>query len=153
MARMHTKKRGKSKSRKPVVDMGLRPEGVMPNEEIEEKISGYIKKGIEPRLIGQYLKDEYKVPYIKQVLGKRLTAVMNEKGYEPEFPQDLMDLMKRAVNVRIHLSNNKQDVHNKLRLNRIESKIWRLTKYYKKEGRLDKDWKYDPEKAALIVKR
>ncbi len=153
MARMHTKKRGKSKSRKPVVELGVHPNDVMPQQEVEEKISEYIKKGIEPRLIGQYLKDKHKVPYIKQVLGKRLTIVMNEKGYEPEFPQDLMDLMKRAVNVRVHLSNNKQDVHNKLRLNRIESKIWRLTKYYKKEGRLDKDWKYDPEKAALIVKR
>ncbi|MEM0201270.1 MAG: 30S ribosomal protein S15 [Candidatus Micrarchaeaceae archaeon] len=153
MARMHTKKRGKSKSRKPVVELGVHPEGVMPKEEIEEQISGYIKKGIEPRLIGQYLKDKHKVPYVKQVFGKRLTAVMNEKGYDPEYPQDLMDLMRRAVNLRVHLSNNKQDIHNKLRLSRIESKIWRLTRYYKKVGKLDMGWSYDPEKAALIVKR
>ncbi len=153
MARMHTKKHGKSKSRKPVVELGVAPEGTLPKKEIEEHISEYIKKGIEPRLIGQYLKDEYKVQYIRQIFGKRLTTVMKEKGYTYEFPQDLMDLMKRAVNVRKHLVVNKQDVHNKTRLNRIESKIWRLTKYYKKEGVVPQDWSYDPEKAALIVKR
>ena len=152
MARMHTKKHGKSKSRKPVVELGVAPEGVISKNEIETQISEYMKKGISPRLIGQNLKDIHKVPYVKQVFGKRLTVVMNEQGYSPEFPQDLLDLMKRAVNVRKHLVVNKQDVHNKVRLNRIESKIWRLTKYYKKEGVVSQDWKYDPEKAALIVK-
>ena len=152
MAKMHTKKHGKSKSRKPVVQIGVVPEGVMSKEEIEKHIQEYMKKGVQPRLIGQYLKKNQKVPYIKQIFGKRLTIIMKEKGYTTEFPQDLLDLMKRAVNLRKHLSVNKQDMHNKIRLTRIESKIWRLSKYYKNEGVVAKDWSYDPEKAALIVK-
>ncbi|MGC8479355.1 MAG: 30S ribosomal protein S15 [Candidatus Micrarchaeia archaeon] len=153
MARMHTKKHGKSKSRKPVVEMGKVPEGSPSKDEIEKIIEEHMKKGVEPRVIGQRLKNENKVPYIKQVFGKRLVKIMEEKGYKQEFPQDLMDLMKRAVNLRAHLTVNKKDIHNKLRLNRVESKIWRLTKYYKKEGVVAQDWSYDPEKAALIVKR
>ncbi len=152
MARMHTKKHGKSKSRKPVVELGVAPEGVPSKKEIEEKINEYMKKGIEPRLIGQYLKTKHNIPYVKQIFGKRLVLVMKDQGYTAEFPQDLLDLMKKAVNMRKHITINKRDVHNKIRLNRIESKIWRLTKYYKKEGIVAQDWKYDPEKAALIVK-
>jgi small subunit ribosomal protein S15 len=31
----------------------------------------------------------------------------------------------------------------------IESKIHRLTKYYKSVGRLSESWRYDPDKARL----
>ncbi len=153
MARMHTGKHGKSKSRKPIVEIGTIPESVkLTKEEIEDKIISYNKQGASLSMIGQYLKDRDGVPYIRQALGKRLAEFLNEKGASKEIPQDLLDLMKRAVKMRKHLAVNKQDAHNKTRLIRVESKIWRLGKYYKREGKLPKDWKYDPAKAALIIK-
>jgi small subunit ribosomal protein S15 len=153
MARMHTGKHGKSKSRKPDVEIGVAPEGSkMSKAEIEKTIEEYSKQGLGPEIIGQYLKDKHGVPYIRQVMGKRLVEIMNEKGISRELPSDLLNLMKKAVGMRKHLSANKQDTHNRTRLVRTESKIWRLSKYYKKEGVLPKDWKYDPEQAALIIK-
>ncbi len=147
---MHTKKHGKSKSRKPEENLAKSSE--KSREEIEELIKGYMKKGTGPTLIGQQLKDKDGVLYIKHTLGKRLTVVMKEHGFAPEFPQDMLDLMKKAVNLRRHIEKNKQDVHNKTSLIRVESKIWRLTRYYKRKGILPQDWKYDPTQAALIVK-
>lgn len=153
MARMHTGKHGKSKSRKPDVEIGAAPaEAKLSKTEIEKLIEGYSKQGQGPEIIGQYLKDKHGVPYIRQVMGKRLVEIMDEKGLSRELPADLLSLMRKAVGMRKHLSTNKQDTHNRTRLIRTESKIWRLSKYYKKEGRLPKDWKYDPEQAALIIK-
>ena len=150
MARMHTKKHGKAKSRKP------EESAAVPSKKGKEEINGiikeYMKKGVGPALIGQYLKDKEGVPYVKHTFGKRLTHVMKDQGYAPEFPQDMMDLMRKAVNLRKHLGKNKQDMHNKTSLIRVESKIWRLTRYYKREGVLPMEWKYDPVKAALVVK-
>ena len=150
MARMHTKKHGKSKSRKPEDSAAIPAKH--DRKEIEGIIGEYMKKGVGPAHIGQRLRDKHEVPYVKHAFGKRLTAIMKEQGYKPEFPQDMLDLMKRAVNLRRHLERNKQDMHNKTSLIRVESKIWRLTRYYKREGALPQTWKYDPVKAALVVK-
>ena len=35
---------------------------------------------------------------------------------------------------------------------RVEAKIWRLSNYYKENGQLPSDWKYDPVKVALLIK-
>ncbi|MCL5011319.1 MAG: 30S ribosomal protein S15, partial [Candidatus Marsarchaeota archaeon] len=62
-----------------------------------------------------------------------------------------VQLIKRAVRLRNHLKNNKKDLSNTNSLKRVESKILRSVKYYR--GRkLPSDWKYEPEKAALLVK-
>ena len=50
-----------------------------------------------------------------------------------------------------HLENNKKDVPAKRGLELTESKIHRLSKYYKKIGRIPKDWKYDRSKAKLLI--
>jgi small subunit ribosomal protein S15 len=152
MARMHTKKHGKAKSRKPNLDLVKAKEAGMSKQEIEDLIVSYAKQGTRLSVIGQTLKDKHNVPNIRHALGKRLASIAKEKGVGTEFPQDLMDLIREAVRMRRHLSLNKNDVHNKLGLTRVESKVWRLSKYYKREGVLPSDWKYDPEKAALLVK-
>ncbi|MGC8662418.1 MAG: 30S ribosomal protein S15 [Candidatus Micrarchaeia archaeon] len=153
MAKLHTKGRGRSKSRKPDVEIGKIPEDVKINkEEMEKIIDELAKQRTHQAMIGQILKEKYGVKYIKQVFGKRLSKMLEEKGLLPQLPQDLLDLMKRAVNVRTHLEKNHKDVHNKIRLVRIESKIWRLSSYYKKEGVIPSDWKYDPKAAALLIK-
>lgn len=153
MARMHTGRHGKSKSRKPDVELGSPPEGFTgTREEIDEAIVAYAKQGTHQALIGQMLKEKKALPYIKQLYGKRLGVILKEKGYSPQYPQDFFDLLKRATVLRRHLGRNHNDVHNRTRLVRIESKIWRLSKYYKRSGALPKEWKYEPEKVALLIK-
>lgn len=153
MARMHTGKHGKSKSRKPAVEMGTLPEGLkLSSDEIKGIINDYAKKGMPHALIGQKLKEEHGVPYIRQVLGARLSSIIKESKLEGPFPQDMLGLMKKAVVLRKHLQKNRGDQHNRMSLIRTEAKIWRLSKYYKKEGILPMDWKYDPEKIALVIK-
>jgi small subunit ribosomal protein S15 len=149
MARLHTRRHGKSKSRKPLEsEMKVEAE----KSKVEETIVAYAKQGMKGAMIGQTLKKELGVGYIRPLLGKRLGAYLKEKGFEGAIPSDMMDLMKRAVNMRKHLKTNHRDIHNNTRLKRVESKIWRLGKYYKREGKLPDTWKYDPEQAALMIK-
>jgi len=150
MARLHTRMHGKSKSRKPV-EFEASPDIDM--KKLEEAIIAYAKQGMRSNTIGQKIKDVHKIGYLKPVLGKRLSKFLEEKGLQGELPTDMLDLMRKAVNMRKHLVGNHKDVHNTTRLHRVESKIWRLSKYYIGSGRLPTNWKYDPEKAALIIKK
>jgi small subunit ribosomal protein S15 len=59
--------------------------------------------------------------------------------------------MRKAVLIRKHLEENKQDMPGKRGLQLTESKINRLAKYYKETGKLDTAWKYDPERIKLQV--
>lgn len=154
MAKMHTKKKGKSRSYKPVLDTKDFGKGTekLSKEDIEKIIVDYAKSGLSPALIGEKLKKEHDVKYVKQAVGKRMVALLKENKIKSEVPQDMLDLMKKAVRMRAHLSANKQDKYNSVRLLRIESKIFRLSRYYTREGVLPHGWKYDPEKAQLIVK-
>ncbi len=152
MARMHTRKHGKSKSRKPDLSEASVSVEEARRKEIENLIVTYFKQGMSPAMIGQVLKDKHGIKYVRPILGMRLNQFLEKQNLKRQLPPDLLDLMRKAVNMRDHLASNHKDVHNKVRLVRMESKIWRLSKYYKKEGKLPKDWHYDPEQAALIIK-
>ena len=52
--------------------------------------------------------------------------------------------------MRGHLKTNNRDISNKSKSYTL-SKIKRLVKYYRGK-KLSKDWKYEPEKAELLVK-
>ena len=150
---MHTGGHGKAKSRKPEVEIGVRPQDLeLTNEQVEEIIVGYAKQNMHQAQIGQALKDKHGVKYVKQVFGKRLGVILKTKGFATGFPQDFLDLIKKAVTMRSHLAKNHRDTYNNTRLKRVESKIWRLTKYYKSAGRIPQEWKYEPERAALLIK-
>ncbi len=151
MARMHTKMHGKSKSRKPMMSEATDSSG-LGKEQIEQLIVELAKQGVPPALIGEKLKTEHKVQYIRKATGKRLMEILKDKKMEGEIPPDMMQLMRKAVNIREHMAANKRDIHGRIRLNRVESKIWRLTKYYIREGKLASGWRYDPEQAQLIIK-
>ena len=64
----------------------------------------------------------------------------------------ILNLIKRAVNIREHLEENPKDLHSKRGLMIIESKIRRLVKYYTRNNVLPEGWRYDPKTAALLVK-
>ena len=151
MAKIHSKKRGKSKSRKP--RMIEKTQNEYGDEEIKEKIIEMAKKGVRPSEIGLRLRDKYGVGDVRAYLnGKRLVSFLKEEQIAHTYPQDLLDLIKKAVGMKNHLKNNVTDKHNSVKLKNVESKIHRLVKYYKKEGVLDKNWKYDPKTANLLLK-
>jgi len=63
----------------------------------------------------------------------------------------LQNLIKRAVQIKKHLDSNKKDMVSKRGLQLTEAKIRRLAKYYKKTSKIDQTWKYDLERARLLV--
>ncbi|MHA1589258.1 MAG: 30S ribosomal protein S15 [Candidatus Njordarchaeales archaeon] len=141
MARMYARKRGKSGSKRLYRDSS--PEWVMLSpEEIEQKIVELARKGYGTAMIGIILRDQYGIPNVRQILGKKISQVLKEHGLLPEIPEDLNNLIKKAVRLRRHLAIHRKDLHNKRALHLIESKIKRLVKYYKRIGRLPEDWNY-----------
>ena len=151
MARLHSKKRGKSGSKRPSVKVS--PDWVEYSaHEVAELAVKMGKDGAGPAAIGQTLRDTYGIPSVQNLCGKSLSVILAENGVKQEYPEDLLSLIKRAVNMREHLRANRSDKHNRTKLIHVESKIGRLVKYYTRSGRLPADWKYDPETAALLVK-
>ncbi len=120
-------------------------------EEIESIIVELARKGYSASMIGIILRDQFGIPLVKPILGKKITKILEEHGLAPEIPEDLMNLIRKAVNLRRHLSEHPKDFHAKKGLLDLESKIRRLVKYYKRVGKLPPDWEYSPEKAKLLV--
>lgn len=151
MARLHSGKKGKSGSRRPKALS--KPEWVAYGaEEIKDIIRKLAKEGVPATRIGLILRDEYGVPLAKPYLGKTIGQFLEEEKLAPRFPDDLLSLIKKAVGMRNHLRSNKADLHNKVKLSHVESKIHRLVKYYRGKGKVPEGWAYDPETAALLIK-
>ncbi len=121
-------------------------------EEIEEIIVRLHKEGQSTSQIGITLRDQYGIPSTKTVLGLKITDILEKNGEVFDYPEDLLNLIKRAVNIREHLEENPKDIHSKRGLIKIESKIRRLVRYYTTNEVLPEGWRYDPTTAALLVK-
>jgi len=150
MARMHSRKKGASRSRPPTVDKAPDWSDVS-KEELEKLVIKLHDSGLPSTKIGLTLRDQYGVPSAKLVLGKNMNRFLKEKATISEIPEDLSNLMRKALHVRKHLKSNVKDVHNKRALQLMESKIRRLVKYYHDSGRLPKDWEYKPETAEMLI--
>ncbi|MCQ1538515.1 30S ribosomal protein S15 [Methanocalculus taiwanensis] len=152
MARMHARRRGSSGSVRP-----YRTDAPQWSNtdlaEIEKLIVGMKKEGLSSSVIGMTLRDKYGVPDIKLVTGKRIGTILKENDLVSEIPEDLRNLMQKALGMRKHLSENKKDIHNKRQLQLTESKVRRLVKYYVKSGKLPKGWTYKPETAEILLSR
>lgn len=120
-------------------------------EEVELLIEELAKKGYPPSMIGLILRDQYGVPLVRQITGKKVVQILEEKGLAPKIPEDLYNLIKKAVNIRRHLFEHPKDKKAKRGLEETESKIRRLVRYYVEVGKLPQGWRYEPEKAELLV--
>ncbi len=120
-------------------------------EEVEQLVIELRKKGYTTAMIGTILRDQYGIPSVKAITGKKITKILEEHGLAPEIPEDLMNLMRKAVKLRKHLQKHKKDIHNARALIIIESRIRRLVNYYKSTGKLPKGWNYSPELAERLV--
>jgi small subunit ribosomal protein S15 len=118
-----------------------------------EELVVKLAKTYSSAMIGTILRDTYGIPDVKAVTGKSITQIMKEHNLYPEFPEDLLNLFKRAVNLSEHLKVHKKDKRSKHAFENLESKIRRLIKYYKKKKRIPQDFVYDIEKVKLIVQK
>ena len=76
---------------------------------------------------------------------------MHEHKLSQKLPEDLTNLIKRQLLILKHLEINKQDQVAKRGLLLTESKIRRLSKYYKNTGILPVDWQYTKENIKLTI--
>jgi small subunit ribosomal protein S15 len=150
MARMHARRRGRSSSKKPA---STTPPNwlTMTKEEVEEKVMELARAGNPPAKVGLLMRDQYGVPNVRQITGQKLTKHLASKGVRTELPEDLSSLLRRAVKLNSLLEGHPRDRSNKRRFQLLESKIRRLEKYYRREGRLPAGWRYSLESAAVQV--
>ncbi|WP_247008587.1 30S ribosomal protein S15 [Halorientalis litorea] len=153
MARMHTRRRGSSDSDKPVADEP--PEwSDVDADAIEERVVELAEQGHSPSEIGLKLRDEgvqgTPIPNVKLATDKKVTEILEEQAAAPDLPEDLRNLMERAVGLREHMAENPNDHQNKRALQNTEAKIRRLVDYYRgDEVAADFTYSYDTAKDLL----
>ena len=148
MGRMHTHNHGKAHSIRPIELK--KPDWIkMESKEIEELIVKYAKDGMTSSMIGIKLRDQHAIPLVKPILNKTISDVLKENDLVPEIPEDLNNIVLRAVNLQKHLKENKSDNRNVRSLELIEAKVHRLSTHYKNKGIIPKKWKYKSVVAQL----
>ena len=150
MARMYSRAKGKSGSKRPLNPQ--KPTWVRyGSKEVEMLIAKLAKEEKTASEIGIILRDSYGIPNTKQITGKKIQKILREKNLMKEIPEDLRNLIKRALMIRKHLEANHHDMTAKRGLQLTESKVNRLVKYYREKGKLPADWKYNPETAKMFI--
>jgi small subunit ribosomal protein S15 len=150
---MHTRRRGQSGSDKPAADDP--PEwSDVDADAIEDRVVELKEQGYDPSQIGMKLRDEgvqgTPIPDVKLATGKKVTEILDEHDARDDLPEDLRNLMERAVRLREHVNEHPQDASNKRALQNTESKVRRLVDYYRGDE-LDADFKYEHETAREVL--
>ncbi len=145
IARMHSRKKGKSGSVRPprLTDPPVWIE--LTPDEVENEVVKLARKGFSKSMIGLKMRDSRGIPLVKVVTGKKISQILENNDITSPLPEDLTNLVKKALSIRKHLEDNHKDLEAKKGLNRTESKIYRLIKYYRKKKVLAPDFKYSPE--------
>jgi small subunit ribosomal protein S15 len=148
MGRLHTHNHGKSHSTRPITLK--KPSWITQTpKEIEEIITKYGKEGLTSSQIGIKLRDQHAIPLVKPIINKGITQVLDENNLKSDLPEDLANIVNKSVGLQKHLKNNKSDRRNVRSLELIEAKVHRLQVYYKRIGRIPKNWKYKSVVAQL----
>ncbi len=150
MGRMHSGGKGKSGSTRPHISEV--PEW---SEQDKEKVEALIlelhEEGNSTALIGTILRDQHAVPDVHLLLGKKVLQVLRENGKAPAVPEEIMNLLRKAVSLVDHLDNNRKDLHNRRQLELVEAKIRRISRYQKENGAMSADWNYKRDQLRLMV--
>ena len=148
MGRMHTHNHGKSHSIRPIELK--KPDWLkIEPKEIEALIVKYAKDGLTSSQIGIKLRDQHAIPLVKPILNKSISEILSQNDLTPEIPDDLNNIVHKAVNLQKHLKENKSDSRNVRSLELVEAKVHRLSTYYKQKGIIPKKWKYKSVIAQL----
>ena len=141
MGRLHSHNYGKSHSTRP---LDPKPPSWIKQDakEIEELIVKYAKDDLSVSQIGIKLRDQHSIPLVKPIIKKTISRVLEENDLKTDLPEDLDNIVKKAIGLQKHLKSNKKDNRNVRSLELIEAKVHRLSVYYKKTGRIPQNWKY-----------
>ncbi len=140
MARMHARTKGKSASQRPAGRPV--PEGSPSAKQVEEEILLLAKQGHSPSYIGTLLKEKG-ILDVKAITQKKVSVILSEHGLSLELPEDLRNLIQKAIMLRKHLKENHKDQPAKRGLTLTEAKIQRVAKHHKSTNKLPTSWKYD----------
>jgi len=124
----------------------------MEPDEIVETVAKLASQGRSSAEIGLIFRDQYAVPNVRLATGKTVLQIMRSKGVKFDVPEDLGNLMRKAVELQTHLKVNRKDISNRRGLQLIESKIRRLAGYYKGAGVLPATWDYAVKVQELATK-
>ncbi len=153
MARMHTRRRGQSGSENPVTDEPPEWSDVDPDA-VEQRIVELAEQGYDPSQIGMKLRDEgvqgTPVPDVKLATGSKVTEILEAHDAGTDLPEDLRNLMKRAIRLREHMEEHPNDHQNKRALQNTESKVRRLADYYRGD-QLDEEFTYSYNAAKRLL--
>src|SRR3972149_265583 len=118
-------------------------------EEVEAFVTKLAKEGHSMSSIGTVLRDQYAIPLVKPITGKNISEILKAGDLASSMPEDLGNLIKKAQSLAVHMEKNKKDLHNKRNMQIIEAQIYKLSRYYRREGVLPKTWKYEAKVASL----
>jgi len=153
MARMHTRRRGSSGSDRPTAEEP--PEwSDVDADAIEERVVELAEQGHDPSQIGMKLRDEgvqgTPIPDVKLATDKKVTEILEEHDAGNELPEDLRNLLERALRLREHMDEHPGDNQNKRALQNTEAKVRRLVNYYRGDV-LAEDFAYSPAAARRLL--
>ena len=149
MARIHARRRGRSGSSPQTREKN--PKWAPKSKDVEKEVTKLASEGLSTSQIGITLRDMHGVPSVKLATGKSILGILKENEASPSLPEDLTNLMRKAVRLGEHLKVNNKDIHNTRALRLTEAKILRLVKYYRSNKVLPDDWKYSLANAKLLV--
>ncbi len=118
-------------------------------EEVEAFVIKLAKEGHSSSSIGTILRDQYAIPLVKPIVGKSISDILKSANLAPAMPEDLANMMRKAQGLAVHMEKNKKDLHNKRNMQVIEAQIHKLSRYYKREGKIAKNFKYVAKIASV----
>jgi len=150
MARIYSKARGKSGSKKPAVKH-VPSWAPYKDKEVEKLIIKYAKLGKTTSEVGLILRDSYGIHSVKALTGKSISEIVKSHELSKKLPEDIMSLIKRMIDIKQHMEKNKQDMTAKRGLQLTESKLRRLATYYRRVGKLPADWQLETERLKMYL--
>lgn len=123
----------------------------MSAKDVSDKVCKLARKGHGPSQIGVILRDQHGVGLTSNVTNTKVLRILRRNGLAPSIPEDMYQLVKKAVAMRKHLEKNRKDKDGKYRLIMCESRIHRLARYYKKSGAVPPTWKYESSTASAML--
>lgn len=148
MGRVHTHRHGQSHSTRPITDRAPSWVTATPKD-VEELVVKYAKEGIPMSQIGIKIRDQHAIPLVKPIVKKSIKKILEENNIKQDLPEDLNNIVKKAVNLQRHLKTHNSDKRNVRSLELVEAKVHRISTYYKRIGVLPQNWKYKSVVAQL----
>ena len=114
MGRLHTHNHGKAQSTRPI-ESKFSSWVKQDTKEIEDLVIKYTKDGHTPSQIGIKLRDQHAIPLVKPIINKTISDILDQNDLKSEIPEDLNNIVTKAVGLQKHLKSNKRiteiDVH------------------------------------------